>query len=81
MSNEDTTRLHYWHPIPAPENRRHAFRGARRWPGESSAEAVCGATVAMAVPSETDWIFRPTCPTCWDLLVGELAPGHAERQH
>lgn len=81
MHNDDATNLHYWLPIPEPDGRRHAFRGARRWPGQPSGETVCGATVAMAVPSETDWIHRRTCESCWELLVAEQGsrdtPQHA----
>lgn len=81
--HDDPTKLHYWLPIPEPDGRRHAFRGARRWNGQSAGEAVCGEQVAMAVPSETDWIHRATCRTCWDVLVAEQcgrdAPPPGER--
>lgn len=60
---------HYWHPIPEPEGRRHAFRGARRWPGQTSAETICGRTVPMARPSEMDWVYVPTCGYCWEELI------------
>lgn len=26
----------------------------------------------MAVASELDWIHRPTCPHCWDVLTTEV---------
>lgn len=60
---------HYWMPIPDPDGRRHAFRGARRWPGQSSGQTVCGIEVALARPAETDWVYRPTCGFCWEELI------------
>ncbi|RCW38826.1 hypothetical protein DFQ14_11930 [Halopolyspora algeriensis] len=62
---------HYWLPIPSPENRRHAFRGGRRWDGRRNGETVCGVTVPMAAPSEMDWVWIPTCGHCWSALLAE----------
>ncbi len=62
---------HYWHPVPAPEARRHAFRGSRRWPGQTSGQTVCGVEVAMARPGEMNWIYLPTCGFCWEELVSQ----------
>ncbi|MDR7304377.1 hypothetical protein JOF55_004558 [Haloactinomyces albus] len=62
---------HFWMPIPSSEQKRHAFRGARRWDGRRSGETVCGVRVPMAQPSEMDWIMIPTCPHCWSALVAE----------
>lgn len=65
---------HYWHPVPTPENRRHAFFGARRWDGRAIAETICGVAVPMAAPSEMDWVNIPTCDDCWVLLLREQPP-------
>nr|WP_246331192.1 hypothetical protein [Saccharopolyspora hordei] len=61
---------HYWLPAPDPDTgvfERHAFPG-RRWEGQPTGVAVCGAQVAMAVPSEMDWRTAPTCMPCNDVL-------------
>lgn len=42
---------------------RHAFRG-NRWEGQASLQAVCGEAVALARPSEMDWVLFPTCADC-----------------
>ncbi len=72
---------HYWHPIPQPDGRRHAFRGARRWPGQSSGETVCGATVAMARVSEMDWVYLPTCGFCWAVLIEQQRSRDTPNRH
>lgn len=72
MHTEQAQR-HFWLPIPnenLPGGVRHAFRGAR-WEGLASADAVCGERVAMAQPSELDWIYFPTCAECNSRLKGE----------
>ncbi|SFT84878.1 hypothetical protein SAMN04487904_110144 [Actinopolyspora lacussalsi subsp. righensis] len=65
-------REHFWMPIPAPESKRHAFRG-RQWDGSPAAESLCGSALPMARPSEMDWIQCPTCWRCWQELL-ERAP-------
>ncbi|SFT04956.1 hypothetical protein [Saccharopolyspora flava] len=69
MTPPPSTR-HYWLPIPDSSQcsgTRHAFRGPR-WEGEHTGTTVCGQEVAMAKPSEMDWICHPTCPSCYDTL-------------
>lgn len=61
--------LDYWYPI-AKEERRHAFKGARRWEGQSAGTTVCGREVAMARASEMDWVYMPTCGY-WERLIDE----------
>lgn len=73
----DETSYHYW--MPVPQDRRHAFRGARRWDGRRSGKTVCGIEVALAAPSELDWIHIATCPACWDSLVTEAGVEQPER--
>ncbi|WP_258346010.1 hypothetical protein [Saccharopolyspora gregorii] len=61
---------HFWRP--GGDSVRHAFRG-RRWCGEPSATAVCGAGVELTSdPSEQDWVVAPTCTACNELLRAEL---------
>lgn len=64
---------HYWPPVPDSTEcggTRHAFRGAR-WGGECTGTTVCDQAVAMAKPSETDWICHPTCSDCYEILKAE----------
>ncbi|WP_433870102.1 hypothetical protein [Saccharopolyspora sp. CA-218241] len=62
---------HYWLPVAVGEGGvRHAFRG-RRWEGESAAEAVCGEPLALAKPSEMDWITFRSCHGCRCVLLVE----------
>jgi hypothetical protein len=64
---------HYWLPVPnAGESGgiRHAFRGGR-WDGQASDTTVCGDEVAMAQPSQMDWINFPSCGKCNDILKSE----------
>ncbi|WP_243790355.1 hypothetical protein [Saccharopolyspora gloriosae] len=61
---------HFWRP--GGDSVRHAFRG-RRWCGQSTATSVCGAEIELAAePSESDWVFAPTCGACNSVLRGEL---------
>lgn len=62
---------HFCRPVPHTDGKRHAFKGARRWVGQSSGDTVCGITVAMARPSDMDWIYLRTCSTCRELLINE----------
>lgn len=32
---------------------------------------MCGTEVAMARQSEMDWVYLPTCGTCWETLIIE----------
>ncbi|MEB3367429.1 hypothetical protein [Saccharopolyspora mangrovi] len=76
MRTEQAER-HYWLPVPnedIPGGTRHAFRGVR-WDGTPSAVTVCGQFVALAQPSEIDWINFPTCSRCNSLLKGEFEEG------
>ncbi|WP_017976483.1 hypothetical protein [Actinopolyspora halophila] len=59
---------HFWMPVPAPEGKRHAFRG-RRWDGSPVLASACGSMLPLAVPSEMDWIQCPTCWYCWNVLL------------
>ncbi|TDD04645.1 hypothetical protein E1181_17280 [Saccharopolyspora terrae] len=54
---------------------RHAFRGAR-WDGKRADLSVCGERVALAQPSDLDWILFPTCVTCNDILKAENLSRH-----
>lgn len=65
----DESGYHYWMPVPG--DFRHAIKGARRWRGERAATTICGTEVALAAPSEMDWIFVRTCPYCWTELIRE----------
>lgn len=76
MATMSDAGFHYWHPVPHPENRRHAFAGGRRWDGTPS-ETLCGVSVPMAAVSETDWIIIPTCSDCWAVLLSE-PPGESD---
>ncbi|SFS96047.1 hypothetical protein SAMN05660874_04542 [Saccharopolyspora flava] len=74
MSSEARVARHYWLPIPHADGNggtRHAFRGPR-WLGTSTETAVCSEETPMAEPSEMDWIYYPTCPTCHATLKAEL---------
>lgn len=65
MRTEQAQR-HFWLPVPnekVPGGVRHAFPGPR-WDGLPSADSVCGEHVALAQPSEVDWIYFPTCAEC-----------------
>lgn len=64
---------HFWLPTPHPESgafARHAFRG-RRWERQPADTAVCGVDVAMAAPTDLDWITSPTCADCNKILIDE----------
>ncbi|TDD07105.1 hypothetical protein E1181_10905 [Saccharopolyspora terrae] len=62
---------HYWLPVVDGEQGvRHAFRG-RRWEGQSAETAVCGCHVAMAQPSEMDWVTFKSCDECRFVLLAE----------
>ncbi|MFC7344345.1 hypothetical protein [Saccharopolyspora griseoalba] len=72
MTSTRTAR-HFWLPVANGNQRggvRHAFRGGR-WDGQPADVAVCGEHVALAHPSELDWISFPTCGTCSETLKGE----------
>ncbi|TDD05900.1 hypothetical protein E1181_14025 [Saccharopolyspora terrae] len=65
---------HYWLPTPNPDSgvfARHAFRG-RRWERQSADTTVCGVEVAMATPTDLDWVRAPTCGECNRTLISEL---------
>ncbi|CAL99893.1 hypothetical protein A8924_0947 [Saccharopolyspora erythraea NRRL 2338] len=71
------TSRHYWLPVAGDIGGvRHAFRG-RRWEGQPADEAVCGLAVAMAQPSEMDWITFRSCADCRCALLAEagIEPG------
>lgn len=63
---------HYWQPVPEDKGGgvRHAFRG-RRWEGQPADEAVCGRSLALAQPSEMDWITFRSCEHCRRVLLAE----------
>lgn len=71
--------VHYWHPGPEPQARRHAFKGARRWEGQTAGTTVCGVEVAMARASEMDWVYMPTCGFCWEALISEQRKRDAQK--
>ncbi|TDD92282.1 hypothetical protein E1202_02680 [Saccharopolyspora karakumensis] len=69
---------HYWLPVSNRERTggvRHAFRGAR-WDGKRADLSACGERVALAQPSELDWILSPACLTCNDVLKEENLGRH-----
>lgn len=64
---------HFWLPVTnenEPGGVRHAFRGPR-WDGRPTDSAVCGEQVALARPSELDWIHFPSCGDCYEILKSE----------
>ena len=75
MAHTQARSHHFWLPVPhddVPGGIRHAFRGAR-WAGEPSGLTVCGRSVALARPSEVDWINFPSCGACNEILREEQA--------
>lgn len=67
MPETQIEQRYFWLPVPDEASDygfvRHAFAGSRLDRGPAG-DAFCGATCALATPSEVDWIRAPTCQDC-----------------